>query len=114
MNIRYKKEHKVSKATYKKITAVKASSIAMFEGTLASLIGLIVAVMYSLNTTIDIAASTQSTLKGLTFGVATGIVSIIVVPLIYFGLGWIIGYLHGCIFNVVAQSSGGIELKIED
>lgn len=104
----------MAKQTYKKITAVKASSIAMYEGTFASIIGLLVAIMYSLNTTVKIATTTESTLKGLTFGLATGIVSIIVVPFIYFGLGWIVGYLHGLVFNAVAQSSGGIELKIED
>ncbi|MEI6480691.1 MAG: hypothetical protein WCO19_00105 [Candidatus Saccharibacteria bacterium] len=104
----------MAKQTYKKITAVKASSIAMYEGTFASIIGLLVAIMSSLNTTVTIAKTTESTLKGLTFGIATGIVSIIVVPFIYFGLGWIVGYLHGLVFNAVAQSSGGIELKIED
>ncbi|MCX6727520.1 MAG: hypothetical protein NTX11_01775 [Candidatus Saccharibacteria bacterium] len=104
----------MAKQTYKKITAVKASSIAMYEGTFASIIGLLVAIMSSLNTTVTIAKTTESTLKGLTFGIAAGIVSIIVVPFIYFGLGWIVGYLHGLVFNAVAQSSGGIELKIED
>lgn len=104
----------MAKQSMKKITAVKASTIAMFEGTLASAIGFVVAVMYSLNTTVSIAESTNSTLKGLSFGLATGIVTIIVLPLIYFGLGWIIGYLHGWLFNAVAASSGGIELNIED
>ena len=104
----------MAKQSYKKITAVSASSIAMFEATFASAIGLFVAIMYSLNTTVKIAESTNSTLKGLSFGMATGIVSIIVVPLIYFGIGWLVGYVHGWVFNVIAQSSGGIAVKIED
>jgi len=104
----------MAKNTYKKITSVKASSIAMFEGTFAAIVGLLVAVMLSLNSTVEIAANTDSTLRGLSFGLATGIVSIIVVPFIYFGLGWIVGYLHGLVFNAVAQTSGGIELQIED
>lgn len=104
----------MAKQTYKKITAVKPASIAMFQGTLASIIGLGIAIIHSLETTVRIAATTESVLRGMTFGLATGIVSIIVVPFIYFGFGWVIGYLHGWIFNAVAQSSGGIEVKIED
>ena len=104
----------MAKSSMKKITAVKASSIAMFEGTLAAAIGLFFAVLWSLNTTIKVADATNSTLHGLTFGLATGIVSIIVVPLIYFGMGWVVGFLHGWIFNAVAKSSGGIDVSIEE
>jgi hypothetical protein len=95
-----------------KVVGVKASSIAMFEGTLGSIIGIALAVMYSLNTTLELAASTNSVLTGLAFGVGTGAVSIIVLPLIYFGLGWIVGYFHGWLFNAVASNSGGIELDV--
>lgn len=104
----------MAKQSYKKITGVKPSSIATFQGTLAAIIGLGVAILHSLERTVEVAASTESVLRGMTFGLATGIVSIIVVPFIYFGFGWIIGYLHGWIFNAVADSSGGIEVKIED
>ncbi len=97
-----------------KITGIKASTLALFEGTLASIIGLWVAVLYSLNTTIKLAESTNSYLAGLAFGITAGIVSIIVLPFIYFGIGWVIGYLHGFIFNVIVASSGGIELTVED
>lgn len=104
----------MAKQSYKKITAVKASTIAMFEGTFAGAVGFVVAVMYSLNTTVEIAEATNSTLKGLSFGLATGIVSLIVLPLIYFALGWVVGYLHGAVFNAIVGSSGGIEVKIEE
>ena len=98
----------------KRITAVRASSIAMYEGTFASILGLGIAILFSLNTTVNLAASTNSVLTGLAFGLAAGAVSIIVLPFIYFALGWVIGYLHGWIFNVVAQSSGGIVVDIEE
>lgn len=104
----------MAKSSFKKITAVKAESIAMYEGTFAAVLGLFVAVLHSLNTTVQIADSTNSTLAGLSFGLATGIVSLVVVPLVYFGLGWLVGYAHGIIFNAVARTSGGIVVQIED
>ena len=104
----------MAKSSLKKITAVQAQSIAMYEGTFAAVLGLFVAVLHSLNTTVKIAESTNSTLTGLSFGLATGIVSLVVVPLVYFGLGYLVGYAHGIIFNAVAKTSGGIVVQIED
>lgn len=104
----------MAKSSLKKVTGVKAQSIAMYEGTFAAIVGLFVAVLHSLNTTIQIADSTNSTLAGLSFGLATGVVSIVVVPLVYFGLGWLVGYVHGAVFNAVAKTSGGIVLEVED
>lgn len=97
-----------------KLKAVKASSIAMFEGTFGALIGLSVAILYSLAGTIELAQATSSVLTGLVFGLASGVVAIVVVPLVYFAIGYVIGYLHGVIFNFVAASSGGIDLELED
>lgn len=104
----------MAKTTLKTISGVKASSIAMFEATFGAAIGFVIAVMYSLNTTVAIADSTNSVLKGLSFGLATGILALVVVPLIYFGIGWIVGYIHGWVFNVIAENSGGIGVKIDD
>lgn len=98
----------------KRVLGVKSSTLAMFEGTFAAIAGLAVAIMHSLNTSVDIAAETQSVLRGLTFGLATGIVSLIVVPLVYFAVGWVVGYLHGFVFNVVAENSGGVVLSLDD
>ena len=44
------------------ITAVKASSIALFEGTLASMIGLFVALLYALRVTVNLSQETSSVL----------------------------------------------------
>jgi hypothetical protein len=78
------------------------------------ILGLGVAILYSMRTTVDIAAATDSVLSGLAFGLATGVVSILVLPLIYFGIGWIFGYLHGFVFNVIAESSGGLVFRMEE
>ncbi len=96
------------------VQGVKASSIAMFEGTLAAIIGLGIAILYSLRTTLELADSTNSVLTGMAFGLAAGVVSVLVLPLVYFAFGWVIGYLHGWVFNVVVSSSGGIGLEVEE
>lgn len=49
-------------------------------------------------------------LAGLSFGFATGIVSIVVLPLVYFAIGWLIGYLHSWIFNAIVGETSGIVL----
>lgn len=104
----------MAKSETKRIVSLKASSIAMFEGVFAAILGLGIAILHSLQTTVDIAEQTQSVFKGLAFGMAAGIVSVIVLPLVYFGIGWVIGYIHGFIFNVVAANSDGIVLNVED
>lgn len=98
----------------KQVLNIKPSSIAMLEGVFASLVGLMVAILFSLRTSIQIAESTQSVLAGMTFGIAGGALAILVVPLIYFGLGWIVGLLHGYILNFLIETAGGIELNIKD
>lgn len=97
-----------------KVTGVKPSTVALFEGTLGSIIGLGVAILFSLQKTVELTAETQSVLRGFAFGIGAGAVSIIVLPLIYFGIGWVFGYLHGWILNIVLQSSGGVEFDVQD
>lgn len=99
-----------SRETEITVKGVKASTVALFEGTFASMIGLFVAVLYALRVTINLSQETNSVLAGLSLGLAAGIVSIIVLPLVYFAFGWIIGYLHGAVFNAIARASGGISI----
>lgn len=104
----------MSKQSTQRITGVKASSIAVFEGTFAAILGLGVAILFSLNTTVKLASETNSVLAGMAFGLTAGIVSITVLPLIYFSFGWVVGYLHGWVFNVVSSNSGGIVVDTEE
>lgn len=99
--------------TNSNVVGVKSSTLAMFEGVFAGVIGLGIAIMWSLSATVNYSVATDSVLKGLVFGLATGVVSLVVIPFVYFGLGWIIGYVHGFVFNVIAETSGGILLRIE-
>lgn len=96
-----------------KIVGIKPSTVAMYQGVFASLIGLAVAILHTMSRTFEFATATDSVFAGLTFGLAVGIVSIVVVPLVYFGIGWLVGYLNGWIINAVMGSSGGIEIDVE-
>ena len=98
----------------KRIVSIKPTSIAMLQGVFGAVAGLAVAVLFSLNTAVDIAESTNSVLGGLAFGTAAGAVSIVVLPLVYFGLGWIIGLLQGLILNFLIETSGGIQVELKD
>ncbi|MFZ1323912.1 MAG: hypothetical protein WAQ57_01985 [Candidatus Saccharimonadales bacterium] len=98
----------------KKVVGVKSSTWANFVGSFWSIVGLGVAILHSLRSTVDFANETQSLLSGLAFGTAVGILSIIVVPLIYFAIGWVIGYIQAFVFNVIAENSGGIVLRLDD
>ncbi len=104
----------MAKSNNKRVVELKPSTLAAFEGTFAAILGLGVAILHSLNATINMASSTDSVLTGLAFGLATGIVSILVLPFIYFAIGWIFGYLHGWVFNVVLGASGGLVFSLED
>lgn len=90
------------------VVGVKASSVALFEGTLAGAIGLVVALLYALRVSVHLTAETNSVLAGLTFGLGAGIVSVIVLPLVYFALGWFIGYVHAWVFNAIVSETSGI------
>lgn len=98
----------------RRVVGVKPTSVATLVGTFWSIIGLAVAIMFSLRTTVSIADSTSSVLAGLTFGLASGVIAIVVVPFVYFAIGWVIGVLWGFVINVVIRSSGGLVMTVED
>ena len=104
----------MAKIENKRVVRLQATSVAMFQGTFAAVIGLGVAILYSLRATVNMGNSTESVIAGMTFGLATGIVSIIVVPLVYFALGWVAGLVQGWVYNTILGASGGIVLGLKD
>jgi len=102
------------KTSSKRIVRIQASSLAAYEGTFAAILGLGVAILHSLNASVRVADSTDSVLRGLAFGLASGVVSVIVLPFVYFAIGWVFGLLHAFVFNVVLGASGGLVLDLED
>lgn len=98
----------------KRVTGVQSSSWAMFQGVFAAVIGLGIAILVSISNTVEMAQETTSVLAGLSFGLATGIVAIIVLPFVYFAFGWVIGYLQAFVFNIIVEGAGGVVFSIED
>ena len=104
----------MSKIQNKRVVSVSATSVAMFQGAFAAVLGLGVAILHSLRASIDLANSTESVIAGIAFGLATGIISLIVVPLVYFALGWLVGFVQGLVYNAILGASGGILLGLKD
>lgn len=98
----------------KRVVSIKPSSIAMLQGTFAAAVGLVIAILYAMRSSIEIGQETESVLAGLTFGLAAGALAIFVVPLVYFGLGWVVGWVQGFVLNFVIETAGGIELNTSD
>lgn len=97
-----------------RVTGVKPSTIAMVQGTFALLVGLVAAILFSVSATVHWAQETESVLRGLTFGMASGFIAIIGVPIVYFAIGWLLGWMQGFVINAVIGMSGGILLKTEN
>lgn len=91
-----------------RITSVKPTTLAMFEGLFAAVIGFAVAVAAWIGLTAHYTAVTESLLKGLLWGLAPGLLAVIVDTLIYFAAGWIVGMVHGWLFNAVSAMMRGI------
>lgn len=104
----------MAKTTTRRVTRIHATTLATFQGTFASLIGLGVAILFSLQTTIQTAQATESVLRGMAFGLTAGVISIIVLPFVYFVFGWVIGLLQAWVYNAVLGAAGGIVFDLQD
>lgn len=104
----------MAKSTQKRLTHIKETTWATFQGSFLAIIGLGVAILHSIDSVARVAETTDSVLRGMAFGLATGLVSIIVLPLLYFAFGWVIGLVQAWVFNVVLSTSGGVVLSVED
>ncbi len=96
-----------------RVVGIKPSSVAMLQGTLSMLFGLVAAILFSISSTVHWAQETDSVLRGLTFGIASGFIAIIAVPIVYFAVGWVLGWIQGFLLNALVSMSGGLVLKTE-
>ncbi|HMR72837.1 MAG TPA: hypothetical protein PKD68_02410 [Candidatus Saccharibacteria bacterium] len=98
-----------------KISRVSIGSIGRLIGTVNAIVALATGIVGSI---VTIAAVVTNYDYGLwsSIGVSAGILAggIIVIPLIAFALGWIYGALIALIWNLVLNTSGGLEVTIED
>lgn len=93
------------------IRSVKPTSLALFVGVAWALVGLVIALIAALGGSLAFGDATNSFIQGLLFGLTAGLFTIVLLPIIYFAVGWLVGVIYGWLFNVVAGLSGGIELN---
>lgn len=104
----------MAKTLTRRITRIHPTTLATFQGTFLALIGLGVAILYSLERTVQVADATDSVLRGMAFGLATGVISLLVLPFIYFAFGWLLGLFQAWIYNAVLGASGGVVLDLQE
>jgi hypothetical protein len=95
-----------------RLNGIRPTSVAMFEGTFGAVLGLAVAILYLLRGTVVYTQATDSLLQGLLLGLTVGAFSIIVLPVVYFIIGWVFGIVNGFVFNLILQASGGLRLDV--
>jgi hypothetical protein len=96
-----------------RLNGLSPTSVAMFEGVFGAILGLVVAVMYLIGGTIAYSDATNSLLQGLLLGMGLGAFALLIYPMLYFAIGWLIGIVHGFFINLVLQSSGGLALGVQ-
>lgn len=97
-----------------RIHNVRPSTIAAFEASFGAILGLVIAFMAWIGTTVQYTQATDSLLSGLLMGMTAGVLTLMILPLIYAAIGWVVGYVQALIFNLVIATSGGIALSVAD
>ena len=104
----------MAKVEEKRVVSLRPTTVAMFQGAFGAVLGLGVAVLYSVRATVGLTNETNSILAGLAFGMSVGALSLVVLPLVYFAIGWVLGLVQGWFYNIVLGASGGIVLGVQD
>jgi hypothetical protein len=92
------------------LTSVKPTTFAFFVGTMGAVLGVIVAIAAWLQGTVAYTAATDSLLQGLLLGLGAGFLALIFLPMIYFAIGWLAGFVQGVVINLALNAMGGLEV----
>lgn len=93
-----------------KIKKIGILSLAKISALLYAIMGLIVGVFMALISLIG-AAFSQST-TGM-FGMLFGVGAIILLPIFYGAMGFVMGVVTAWLYNIIANWIGGLELEFE-
>ena len=98
-----------------KITAVNPVSLGTFVGTFYAIIGVAIGLVLAFSSTFVAWFGHEGLtfFQGLGFGLAVGVLGIIILPVIYFIIGWIQGAIFGFMFNIATSYMGGLEIETE-
>ena len=101
-------------------TKIHTLNLAKLQAFLFGLIGLALGIYYSIGgLIIDILVSTEIlstiTMKtpGLSWGTLFALAALIVMPIIFASVGFILGIVEGLLFNLLAKHIGGINTDLE-
>jgi len=87
------------------LDSVQPSRLALLEGTLGLIVGLVVAVLAWLSSTLGFDLNTNTVLQGLMLGMAPGLVTGIATMLLYGVVGLAVGLAHGRLYNLALRWS---------
>jgi hypothetical protein len=92
---------------------IKPMTLALFEGSLGAVFGLALAAVVFFQATAFGTVITDSFLSGLVFGLSSSAVVLVAVPVIYFAIGWVLGYVHAHVYNGLKRLSASPAIRSE-
>jgi hypothetical protein len=95
----------------KKVKRVRPLSLGKMFGAIYGVMGLIAG---GAITIFSILGKSLSTTEGDFGGSMFGVGAIILVPLIYGVMGFVLGVISGWLYNIAAKLVGGVEVEIEE
>ena len=93
------------------IKRIGAVSCAKISGTLYAILGIVFGGIFSLISLVGGFASNTSGAAGL--GAMVGVGAIIIFPILYGGMGFVVTLIGAWLYNVVAGLVGGIEMDVQ-
>lgn len=89
-----------------KIKRISPLSLAKISGLLLAILGFFLGVLIATLTLV--ASLTQIKIQG-----ASGYFAIIVLPVVYGVLGFVLAFIQAWLFNIIAKKIGGLEIEVE-
>jgi hypothetical protein len=95
------------------IRSVGVLSCAKVMGAMYVFVGLIVGGIFAMLSILGGLAAGPRGNQGEPFALLFGVGAVIILPLVYGGMGFIGGIIMGAIYNLVAGTIGGLEIQLE-
>ena len=86
-------------------------SCARIMGTLYAALGIVIGAAVSLAVMVGAVASNTS--RGAGFGALIGVGAIVLFPILYGGMAFVVSLIGAWLYNVVADAVGGIEVDLQ-
>jgi Transmembrane domain of unknown function (DUF3566) len=105
----------------RRVRRIGVLSAAKIQGLIGFVVGLIIGIFYALFaliggaviTSIARSAGSESPLGGLGMGIIGAVAAIIILPIFYGIVSFIVGAISALIYNAAARLTGGIEVEFE-